>query len=114
MADPVPDEDLLLAVLNSTPVVDGVPTDDLADPARARAWLASAGGAGTAEELRHVREVPAALQAVVPREQPPALPAPVLRGAAACPALTDRPAAGTPSAAPEPRRAARAGPAAAS
>ena len=44
MADQGADEGFLLAILNSTPVVDGVPTDDLADPARARAWLASAGG----------------------------------------------------------------------
>src|SRR5580693_3976323 len=61
MAEPVPDEDYLLALLNSTPVVDGVPTDDLADPARARAWLASAGGVGTDEELRDVLQVRSAL-----------------------------------------------------
>src|SRR5260370_8937114 len=102
MADPVPDEDLLLAVLNSTPVVDGVPTDDLADPARARAWLASAGGAGTEEELRHVREVRAALQAVVRSEQPPAVLAPFLRGAACVPAITARPPAWTLTAPPDP------------
>ena len=57
MTDTVPDEGFLLALLNSTPVVDGVPTDDLADPVRARAWLASAGGAGTDAELRQVRQV---------------------------------------------------------
>jgi len=54
MADTAPDEGFLLAVLNSTPVVDGVPTDELADTARARAWLAAAGGVGTEAELRHV------------------------------------------------------------
>ncbi len=30
MADTVPDEGFLLALLNSTPVIDGVPADDLA------------------------------------------------------------------------------------
>src|ERR1700723_3669273 len=48
MTDPMPgampDEDFLLALLNSTPVIDGVPADDLADPVRARGWLAIAGG----------------------------------------------------------------------
>ena len=47
MADTVTDEGFLLALLNSTPVIDGVPADDLADPARARAWLVAAGGLGT-------------------------------------------------------------------
>ena len=64
MTDTVLDEGFLLAVLNSTPVVDGVPTDDLADPARARAWLARAGGLGTEAELQCVRQVRQVLQAV--------------------------------------------------
>ncbi|MGH3397133.1 MAG: hypothetical protein ACRDPO_20835, partial [Streptosporangiaceae bacterium] len=45
--DALPDEGFLLALLNSTPVIDGVPADRLADAARARAWLASVGGQGT-------------------------------------------------------------------
>ena len=52
MADPAAGEAFLLALLNSTPVVDGTPTDDLADPAAARAWLTAAAGQGTAAELR--------------------------------------------------------------
>src|SRR6516162_2540106 len=64
MTDTVLDEGFLLSVLNSTPVVDGVPTDDLADPARARAWLARAGGLGTEAELQCVRQVRQVLQAV--------------------------------------------------
>jgi predicted RNA-binding Zn ribbon-like protein len=85
----VPDEDLLLAVLNSTPIVDGVPTDDLADPARARVWLASVGGLGTEAELQQVRQVRQALQAVVRGTQPPDVLIPVLRGVTSVPALTD-------------------------
>jgi predicted RNA-binding Zn ribbon-like protein len=89
MTDTVPDEGLLLAVLNSTPVVDGVPTDDLADPAPARAWLARAGGLGTEAELQHVRQVRQALQAVVRGQQPPDVLGPVLQGVTCVPALTD-------------------------
>jgi len=108
MAEPVPDEDLLLAVLNSTPVIDGVPADDLADPARARAWLASAGGIGTDEELRHVLQVRSALQAVVRGEQLPAVLAPFVRDAACVPDITDGQVAWTLSIAPERRLAVRA------
>jgi predicted RNA-binding Zn ribbon-like protein len=80
-------EDFLLAVLNSTPLVDGVPTDDLADPGRARAWLASAGGLGTEAELRHVLDVRFALQDVVRGDQPPSVLAPLLRGVVSIPAI---------------------------
>ena len=108
MAEPGPDEDFVLALLNSTPVVDGVPTDDLADPARARAWLAGAGGVGTDEELRHVLQVRSALQAVVRGEQPPAVLAPFVRDAASVPDITDGQVAWTLSIAPERRLAVRA------
>jgi predicted RNA-binding Zn ribbon-like protein len=81
------DEGFLLALLNSTPVIDGRPADDLADPARARAWLASAGGLGADAELRHVRNARQALQAVVRQQQPPDILAPVLRGVTMVPAL---------------------------
>ena len=46
MTSTASDEAFLLGVLNSTPVVDGVPTDRFADAARARSWLASSGGLG--------------------------------------------------------------------
>jgi len=75
MADALSDERFLLGVLNSTPVIDGVATDDFADPDRGRAWLAGAGGLGTETELRHVLE--------------PGVLAPVLQGAALSPAITD-------------------------
>jgi predicted RNA-binding Zn ribbon-like protein len=89
MADTVPDEGFLLAVLNSTPVVDGAPTDEFADTARARAWLAAAGGLGTEAELRHVLQVRPALQAVVRGQQPPDVLAPALRGVVSAPAIED-------------------------
>ena len=108
MAEAAPDESFLLALLNSTPVVDGVPTDDLADPARARAWLAGAGGEGTEAELRHLLAARQALQAVVRGEQPPDVLAPVLHGAASIPALADGQVSWTLSVAPERRLAVRA------
>jgi predicted RNA-binding Zn ribbon-like protein len=89
MADTVSDEGFLLAVLNSTPVVDGVPTDDFADTARARAWLAAAGGLGTETELRHVLNVRQALQAVVRGQQPPDVLGPALEGVLSVPAMAD-------------------------
>ena len=89
MTDTLSDEMLLLGVLNSTPVIGGVPTDDFADTDRARAWLASAGGLGTETELRHVLAARTLLQAVVRGHQPPDALAPVLRGAALLPTITD-------------------------
>jgi predicted RNA-binding Zn ribbon-like protein len=88
MADRAADEGFLLKILNSTPVVDGVPADSFADTAAARAWLAGAGGLGTEEELRHVLRVRQVLQAVVRGQQPPDLLAPELQEVASIPALT--------------------------
>jgi predicted RNA-binding Zn ribbon-like protein len=108
MAGTVSDEGFLLAVLNSTPVIDGVPTDDFADTARARAWLAAAGGLGTEQELQHVAEVRQLLQAVVRGDQPARVLAPVLQGVASLPAVTDGGITWTLSVAPERELAVRA------
>jgi predicted RNA-binding Zn ribbon-like protein len=108
MTDPAPDEGLLLAILNSTPVVDGAPTDAFADTARARAWQASAGGVGSEAELRHVLEVRQALQAVVRGEQPPDVLIPALRGVTYEPAMADGQVTWTLSVPPERELAVRA------
>jgi predicted RNA-binding Zn ribbon-like protein len=108
MANVASDEDFLLAVLNSTPVVDGVPTDEFADTVRARAWLASAGGLGTEAELQHVLEARQALQAVVRGEQPPDVVAPALRGVTSFPAMMDGQITWTLSVPPERQLAVRA------
>jgi predicted RNA-binding Zn ribbon-like protein len=108
MAGTASDEGFLLAVLNSTPVIDGVPTDDLADTARARAWLAAVGGLGTEEELQHVLDVRQALQAVVRGEQPPEALAPELQGVTSTPAMTDGGVTWTLSVPPERELAVRA------
>jgi predicted RNA-binding Zn ribbon-like protein len=89
MADLAAGGEFLLALLNTTPVVDGTPTDELADPARARSWLASRDGAGTDAELRQVRAVRDVLQAVVRGQQPPGELAPFLAGASWVPDLAD-------------------------
>jgi Putative stress-induced transcription regulator len=101
MAETMSDEGFLLALLNTTPVVDGAPTDDLEDRPRARKWLASAGGQGTDPELRHVLEVRAMLQAIVRGEQPPEVLAPALRGAVLHPAISGGEITWTLSVAPE-------------
>jgi predicted RNA-binding Zn ribbon-like protein len=87
MAEAAADAEFLLALLNTTPVVDGVPTDDLADPEPGCAWLASMGGLGTEAELRHVVQARAGLQAVLRGTEPPDVLAPALHGAASVPAL---------------------------
>lgn len=59
------DEDLLLDLLNTTPVVDGERTDELASSGPGRDWAVARGGSGDAGEvaaLRHVRDM---IQAVV-------------------------------------------------
>lgn len=59
------EEGVLLDLLNSTPVVEGVHQDRLADRAEARTWLRERGGTGSAEEWRAARGVRDALQAIV-------------------------------------------------
>ena len=108
MADTVTDEDFLLALLNSTPVIDGVPADDLADPVRARDWLAAAGGRGTETELRHVLRVRESLQAVVRGQQPAAVLAPELEDVTSVPAIDDGRVGWTLCVAPDRKLAVRA------
>lgn len=108
MTEAASDEVFLLGLLNSTPVVDGVPTDDFADSRRARAWLAGVGGLGTERELRHVLEARQLLQAVLHGEESPDVLAPILQGAAYIPAITDGRVAWTLSVAPERELALRA------
>lgn len=81
------DETFLLALLNTTPVIDGVPTDELGDRAPALGWPASAGGEGSEAEWKHVLAVRAALQAVVRGELSPDVLASALTGTALHPAI---------------------------
>src|SRR3954469_6129122 len=65
------DEEFLLELLNTTPVVDGKPRDALAQPKVARAWMRAHGVASTDAELAALRDARSALQAVVRGEQTP-------------------------------------------
>ncbi|MFE7115366.1 CGNR zinc finger domain-containing protein [Streptomyces sp. NPDC057654] len=60
----VEDENLLLALLNSAPVIDGRPTDALTGEGAAD-WARALGGSGTSEELARLREVRDALHRLV-------------------------------------------------
>jgi predicted RNA-binding Zn ribbon-like protein len=58
-------EKLLLDLLNSTPVRNGAPEDDLADAAAGRGWLAAHGQPDSEEEWQAAREARAVLQRIV-------------------------------------------------
>ncbi|GAB2855435.1 CGNR zinc finger domain-containing protein [Actinoallomurus bryophytorum] len=83
------DEEMLLDLLNTTPVVDGVPQDRLDDPEWARSWSREHGGAGSAAESRVTRQVRDALQAVVRGERAPGALATYLEGVSYVPSLSD-------------------------
>jgi predicted RNA-binding Zn ribbon-like protein len=87
VADETTGEYFLLALLNTTPREEGTPTDQLADPDLARAWLLRQGGTGSTGEQRQVRAARDALQSVVRAQQPPEVLAPFLAGASSVPAL---------------------------
>jgi predicted RNA-binding Zn ribbon-like protein len=74
------EEDALLDLLNSTPLVDGVRQDRLDDVAEARTWLRQRGGIGSQGERTAARQARDALQSVVRGERPPTVLAPFLEG----------------------------------
>jgi predicted RNA-binding Zn ribbon-like protein len=66
------DEELLLDLLNTTPVVDGEPRDELAQSKAARTWMRRHGVAPTDAELAALLEARSVLQAVVRGDRTPA------------------------------------------
>jgi predicted RNA-binding Zn ribbon-like protein len=102
------DDDLLLDLLNSTPVVDGVPIDELADRDASRAWLEAHGGDGSTRELARVREVRTVLQSVVRGHESPAALAPLVHGVSYRPRATEAGLAWTLDVSRDERLAARA------
>lgn len=66
------DETLLLDLLNTTPVVDGTPRDQLADAAAGRRWLAAHCRPASDDEWRAVLDARSAFQDVVRGDGPPA------------------------------------------
>lgn len=81
------DEALLLELLNTTPVLNGEPTDALASDDDAAAWAGAHGGSGTPGEAAVLRAVRAALQAVVRGDEPPERLAAFLDGVAMVPTM---------------------------
>ena len=83
------DEGLLLALMNSAPVVEGVPTDGL-EGAGARDLALGWGGTGSAEELTRLRQARQALQAIIREDDPSAIGelAGLLRDAVRTPRVT--------------------------
>jgi predicted RNA-binding Zn ribbon-like protein len=74
------DEQLLLNLLNTTPVVDGHAQDELGDFALARRWLAANGQAATEREWQGLLELRPVLQAIVRDGRSPTALAPFLDG----------------------------------
>ncbi|MDI9835417.1 CGNR zinc finger domain-containing protein [Streptomyces sp. KAU_LT] len=74
------EQDTLVELLNSTPVVDGTPEDLLAGPEAARAWQREHGGSGTPAERRHLVEARDLLQRVVRGDAPATALGPLLEG----------------------------------
>jgi predicted RNA-binding Zn ribbon-like protein len=83
------DEALLLGLLNSTPVIDGAPTDRLADLKMAAPWMEDHGVTVSETELRALTEARAVLQAIVRGDQPPAALQPILSATHLVPTATE-------------------------
>ena len=82
------DEDLLLELLNTTPVVNGRRIDKLAEVVKAGEWIRARGGTGAPGEIAALVTVRDALAAVVRGEAEPASLAPRLEQIALHPVLT--------------------------
>jgi len=80
---------VLLALLNSTPVVNGTPTDELGDDESARRWLLLHEIPATSEDRQILREGRDLLQAVVRGRQGAGALAPLLTGVVSRPSISD-------------------------
>lgn len=83
------DEAFLLDLLNTTPVVEGVPTDVLADKATAAEWMSSHGVGATDKARRVLIDARSALQAVVRGKATPDVLQRFLEGVHLTPTATD-------------------------
>ena len=83
------DEAFLLDLLNTTPVVDGVPTDALPDLATSADWLAAHGVPVRTQEWAALVEARAALQAVVRGDASPVVLQPFVTDVVMTPTVGD-------------------------
>lgn len=83
------DEQALVEALNSTPVVDGRPTDRWTDDEELRAWVRAHGGDGDDAELGPLRDARGRLQEVVAGESDASVLADLLDGARQLPEVGD-------------------------
>lgn len=81
-------QDMVLELLNTTPVVDGTVQDQLADPEAARSWQRAHGGSGSTEEHQHLLQARDALQDVVRGSRPATALSPLLEGVTSRPRLS--------------------------
>lgn len=81
-------QDALLELLNTTPVVNGEVRDQLADAEAASSWQQAHGGSGSAEERRHLLRARDALQDVVRGSRPAASLTPLLKDVTSRPHLS--------------------------
>jgi predicted RNA-binding Zn ribbon-like protein len=87
--DPADHENVVVALLNSRPLIDGEVHDALADPRQAAAWLRARGGTGGPAELRHVLRARDLLDDVVRGRAPATSLAEVLQGSYQVPRMGD-------------------------
>ncbi|MFR9730680.1 CGNR zinc finger domain-containing protein [Saccharopolyspora sp. MS10] len=81
--------ELLLALLNSRPVVDGIERDELGEDEAGRAWATARGGVGTSAELHRLRWVRERLTEVALGRRPASALADALDGVRQRPVLDD-------------------------
>ncbi|MER7840768.1 CGNR zinc finger domain-containing protein [Streptomyces sp. NPDC096040] len=81
-------QETLLELLNSTPVVNGTVQDRLADPEAARSWQRAHGGSGGKEERRYLLQARDLLQDVVTDSRPATALAPLLTDVVSHPQLS--------------------------
>ena len=83
------DEALLLDLLNTTPVIDGTPTDSLADFGAAAEWMTQHAVPKRRAEWQALLDARAILQAIVRGDETPRALQPIIVGAQLVPACTD-------------------------
>ncbi|WP_377266971.1 CGNR zinc finger domain-containing protein [Peterkaempfera sp. SMS 1(5)a] len=80
-------EDTLLELLNTAPMVRDAVQDELADPQTARPWQQAHGGSGSEEERRHLIAARDALQEVIRGRREPASLTALLEGVSSRPTV---------------------------